>query len=322
MIFLNQILDHSGPKKKKGQSKVTNLNDIRKIIKVFSIIILIFGIVLIGNGSYGIYSNRKNNSEKVVTEPLITLTNNDGKLTITVTHDKNLEKVLYYWDDEEPEEVKIDGQRTYENSDIGLLEGEHDFTVVATDVDGVESTVTEQYFSEDSVDTTDPKIDIITGNPIKVVVTDETALSYVQYSVDKQPVETIYASETDDRKKIEFEIELNSDDSEFTIVAFDTSDNSFTRSNVQVYKRPKIELSAAQDYSMIYVKVTSELGIKRIECDLNGNVSSQDFDNPEEQTEFEFQVQTSEGDNHIKITAYSTKDDVFAEQEGDCTYNP
>ena len=319
---MNQILDHSGPKKKKGYEKSVNFNDIRKIIKIFSIVILIFGIALIGNGSYGLYKNGKKSKSEVISEPLISVTENDGKLTINVTHDKAIEKVLYNWDDEEATEVKGKGENFLNVENIGLMEDEHILYVTAIDSNGVQSNFEKSYYSEESNDTIKPKIDIITGNPIKVVVTDETALLSVEYSVDNNPVKTIYATETDDKKKIEFEIELESDDSEMTIVAYDTSNNKAIKSDVKVLKRPKIELAAESDYSKIYVTVTSELGLKKVQYDLNGQIFAQEFDNPEGQTEFKFYIPTVEGENKIKVSAYTTNDDVFAETEGTCTYNP
>ena len=52
---MNQILDHSGPKKKTQNNK----NDIKKIIRVFSIIILIFGVSLMVSGVYSFAKTSK-----------------------------------------------------------------------------------------------------------------------------------------------------------------------------------------------------------------------------------------------------------------------
>ncbi len=316
---MNQILDHSGPKKK---SIPKSLGDIRKIIRVFSIIILIFGIVLIVDGSYALYRNNKNDKEEVITKPVITVTNNDDLLTIEVNHDKAIEEVTYQWDDGDPKVIKGKGENSIVIDKVGVLAEEHTLKVIARDINNVEAVFENSYYSEKGIDTVEPKIDIITGNPIKIVATDETALSYITYRIGDEEEKTIYATEGDDSKKIECELEIDSDESEITVCAVDTSNNTAVKSNVKVLKTPKIEMVAETDYSKIYVTITSELGLKKVQYELNGEVFASEFDNPEEMTEFKFYIPTVEGENKIKVSAFTTNDEVFAEQEGVCTYNP
>ncbi|MBR3133614.1 MAG: hypothetical protein IKG42_06125 [Clostridia bacterium] len=320
---MNQILDHSGPKKKSNNNPTRNVGDIRKIIKVFAIIILAFGVVLIGDGAYAVLNSGKNKkTEEKITEPLITVTNIDDRLTIDVTHDKAIEKVTYQWDDSKITETKGVGKNEMRINGIGLLPDTHTFKVTAIDINGVESYFEEEYYSEDGVDTIPPVIDIITGNPVKIIATDETALSFITITVDGQEEKTIYASEGDNNKKIEYELDIVSDESEFTVSAVDTSNNPATRSNVKVLKKPKIELSAEDDYSTIYVKISSDLGLKRVQYTLNGKEYANDFDNPEEVTYCEFTITPDSGYNELVVKAFTTNDDVYDEQSGSCTYNP
>ena len=323
MIYLNQILDHSGPKKKSNTTPTRNVGDIRKIIKVFAIIILVFGVILIGDGVFAVLNNGKNKKkEEKITEPLITVTNVDDRLTIDVVHDKAIEKVTYQWDDSKVTETKGVGDSKMKINGIGLLPDTHTFKVTAIDINGVQSYFEEEYYSEDGVDTIPPVIDIITGNPVKIVATDETALSYITITVDGQEEKTIYASEGDNNKKIEYLLDINSDESEFTVSAVDTSNNPASKSNVKVLKKPKIELSAEEDYSIIYVKISSELGLTKVSYTLNGDYYESKFDNPQEVTYCEFTITPNQGYNELVVNAYTTKDDVFAEEKGNCTYNP
>ena len=90
---MNQILDHSGPKKKKAPS---NSDDINSKIKVFAIVILIFGVVLIATGVNSFMNNNKMKNETeekvVVSKPKIEATAQDISIvTIVVTHDKSIE---------------------------------------------------------------------------------------------------------------------------------------------------------------------------------------------------------------------------------------
>ena len=53
---MNQILDHSGPKKAKVRK---NPEDTKKIIKVYAILIIIFALCFIGKAGYSIVENNK-----------------------------------------------------------------------------------------------------------------------------------------------------------------------------------------------------------------------------------------------------------------------
>ena len=70
---MNQILATSEATSKKKRSGPA---DIKTVVKVFAIVMIIFGVFMIGTGSYAIYKdNESKNSE--VTKPTITETQKD-----------------------------------------------------------------------------------------------------------------------------------------------------------------------------------------------------------------------------------------------------
>lgn len=96
---MNQILDHSGPKKQKIHR---NPGDTARIIKVYAFLIMVFAICLIGKAAYSMSENKKINSADtpVATAkfPQIVLSANEDILTINVNSaDKGIELVSYQW---------------------------------------------------------------------------------------------------------------------------------------------------------------------------------------------------------------------------------
>lgn len=319
---MNQILDHSGPKKKQN-APTKNLNDIRKIIKVYAIIILVFGIALIANSAIAISGNKKKPVANTVTKPIITVSSEEDNVIIKVSHDKNIEKIIYQWDDSNAVEKKLEANETEKTLEpVGIPAGEHVLKVTAIDVDNVESYFENTYFSEEGVDMIDPTIEIQSKNPkVTVIARDETALSFITISIDGQDEIRINATEQENKKEIKYTFEVESDETKYKVVAVDTSNNNASKSNV-VLKTPKIDFIAEPDYSKIYVSISSELGITRVEYDLNGETTGSDIDNPEDVKECNFEIPTVEGNNDIVVRAYTTNPEVVGKKEGSCTYNP
>ena len=90
---MNQILSVEAPKKNK---KVRGGNrgpaDIEKILKLFAIVMLIFGIFMISSGSYAMYQNSKNIGSSA--KPTIYIEETSATaITIQVSHNKELSKV-------------------------------------------------------------------------------------------------------------------------------------------------------------------------------------------------------------------------------------
>ena len=94
---MNQILDHSGPKKVKARK---NPEDTQKIIRVYAILIIIFAICFIGKAGYSIVENNKiiNSSYAGQNQgPQITINANEDILSIQVTYSEAIESVAYQW---------------------------------------------------------------------------------------------------------------------------------------------------------------------------------------------------------------------------------
>ena len=307
---MNQILDHSGPKKKKAPS---NSDDINSKIKVFAIVILIFGVVLIATGVNSFMNNNKMKNETeekvVVSKPKIEATAQDNsKVTIVVTHDKSIEKVVYWWDDSDKVSRKgIENEKTITISDRGIPTGTHKLSVEALDVNQQKEIKTFEFSCEAGIDTVDPIIDIvIEGTRIEIVAEDETELQYITYRIGDGQEETIYPDETN-KKRISKVLDLQlTQTTDIYVTAVDTANNAPRKQQtIVVYKKPVIQFSATADASQIIAKITSDTPLTKVKIVLNGTEQVIDLSG-QQIYEKSYSVEvTKTGRNDITVEAYT-----------------
>lgn len=95
---MNQILDHSGPKKAKAQK---NPADTAKIINVYAILIIIFAFCFFGKAAYSLTESKKvkdsNMLAQQASEPKISLFADNDIVSIDATYKSSIEEVTYQW---------------------------------------------------------------------------------------------------------------------------------------------------------------------------------------------------------------------------------
>ena len=91
---MNQIL-YSGGKKEK--------NNITKIVKAFCIIIIVFSLFFIVQGTYALVTkdSKTKIGAKSDSTPNVNVTSQGGKAILDISHSKGISKVEYSWNDGE-----------------------------------------------------------------------------------------------------------------------------------------------------------------------------------------------------------------------------
>ena len=360
---MNQILDHSGPKRINIKN---NPRDMIKIIRVFAILLIIFAICFISKGAYSIVENNKVmknwQANGSYSEPAIYLSVTDDILTIEVAYNTALEEVSYQWyrgdvskeeikayretlarqsgeEDNDDEVVEDDGliknmggietqkgtgETIMKLQNIGVPKDGATIYVEVKAQGGVTADFLQYYYTEVGVDKIKPVINMkIQGKKAIITATDETEIYQLIYSVN-EGVET-QIDERQDKKTIKTEIDIDDTQvNEILISAVDKAKNTGIYSKpIDIYNGvPSIEFGAEPDFSKIYIYVSYYRGIKSIEYDLNGEKKEIDIDNPKETKEYEFSVDSKVGHNLLSIRVNTEEETVYAEETGECDYNP
>ena len=308
MFLLNQILFIND---KKG-----NGTDINKIIKFFAIVLIIFGLTIVGQGSYAI---AKKSKEKNSIPDLSVQNLYDGNISIIAVHNKEIDFITYSWNNEEQEEIGGAGRKEIEET-IPAKGGINILKVTVVDIDGKSNVFEEQFTIED---VKEPELDLdITGSKIKVIAIDETAISYITYRWNDEDEVKV---EAEDEIEIIEEIDIREGTNKITIVAVDTN-NNMTEEEQEIKGLSKPKIDAWKEDAQLILKITHDQGIGKIKVKFNGEESEYGSDKTNNNKEITLKFNLKQGDNHVDVWAYSTEDEEeVAPAEflnGVATYNP
>lgn len=317
---MNQILSTEDPNKKKTKY-TNNSTDLKKIVKVFSIAILIFGAILIG-----IYSYKLINKNKItkLAKPEVTLEQLENEVAITAKAEAGINKVIYYWNSEEQTEKPLNGSSEY-NEAIEIPNGENTLTVKAIDQNGQVVETSGTYIG--TKDTEKPKIVVDEEEKTKIIITDETELSYVTYKWEDEDDENLVKVEAQPEegeevpKKVEINITAKKGTNTLIVTAVDAAGNTETLR--KIYKGvtdPEIEVY--REGEKLYLKITHELGFKKVEFSINGQSMTYDdkyskYEPTKKELFYSFDLK--DGKNEVAIVATSNED-TQKTYVGQCQY--
>lgn len=300
---MNQILSVESPKKeKKNKIKTSGPIEIEKILKFFSIAILLFGVFMIGSGSYSMYQDSK--IANLSTKPTIYVQENSAtEITLQITHDKALSKVTYHWNNEDEIEIDCEGKKKVEQK-VEIPTGENTLNVYAIDVNGQEISYQKKYTIEGDIN-----IELaVEGNNIKITADGKEQLSYMTYRWDDDEETKIDINSMQTEQTIEIPKGLHT----LTVIVVDI--NNKTQSKEQEIKgvtKPKLEITTDGADNFI-IKASDEEGIKKIEFIINEtdkNMLNLDQVLPlEERKEFEYAYPLHDGENKLEVRVYNESD--------------
>lgn len=290
---MNQILFVEKPKK-------GNCLEINSVIKIFTIIIILLGIVLIAKGTYGII-----NSFKKENEPVVSIKEIDGEIEIDIKYNKAIDKIVYYWNDEQENTLQGKGQTNITET-IELPIGTNVLNLKVIDIDKNKFEYAKQYYKPER-DTISPEIEfVVEGSKVKMVIKDETELSYIMYRWNDED-NTIVEPREDSKKLIEEKISILKGENTLTISAVDKSGNETEKKQIfKGAKKPTIE--TVQENDELVIKITDEENVKKIELKVNGELFSTDPENSGvsiNMKEVELRQKLVTGENTITITVYN-----------------
>lgn len=305
MKRLNQILsvDNNSNNKKGKKTKVKSSGpiEISSIVRFFSIAILVFGIFMIGTGSYSMY--KETNKQASIAKPEIRLEQTAGtELSLKVEHDKELVTVTYQWNEEEPTKVQTNGKKEVETR-IEMPTGVNTLKVQATDIKGEEVEFTKEYTIESDIEINlEPE-----GANLKVTATGNNKLQYMTYRWDEEDETKIDI----DNYEIEETIEIPKGLHTLTVIVVDENNKTETKEQeINGVTKPKLEVTT--DGTNFNIKALDEQGIKKIEFIINEEekflLNLEKELSLEERKEFEYAYPLHDGENKLEVIVYNESD--------------
>lgn len=298
--------------------------DISKIVKVFGVLILIFGIAIAAIGGVNFakkfFAGSGETSGTEAQSPVIDLTKTGDYVRIRVSHPANIaiDKVQYSWNGESTIQFSGNG-KAYIEEVIDLLQGENILEVRVTDINGKEAKVTKEFSMVEGQDNAKPQIiieELVGYVGIKITVTDNIALNSVQYKWNDEEFTDIPLSE-DDVRKVEKTLEIPMGNNKLTVVAVDINNNEFTlEKEIITTSKPKVELE--QSDSILILKATDEKQMKSVTYHLNGEIFYLELEEGYVTDAIEYAINLEPGENTIIIEAYNI-DGAVETKEGTYT---
>lgn len=330
---MNQILMFQSAESSKKQTV--------NAIRFFCITILIFGLVFIGEGIWGILS-RKNREVQIETPDMHIERMNDY-ISVNVSSDIGVSHIKYYWkisnEGKNSKETieKTNGDKTA-SIKIPALNGTNQLYLEVLDAEGNIIKYDPIMISYENVnnnnnngnnnqngnnevnweeliknDTIKPNIrlEAINGK-VKITATDNLKMSYVAFKWNDGAESTITGL-SEDEKTIEQSIDVGEGNNKLTVTAYDRAGNQETvEKTIQGVKGPV--LNVRKENGQIIADIDDDEKITKIVYNFNGTETTIDNIN---ETHYELTFDLVEGNNYVIIEAY--RGDVKSTYKGKTT---
>ncbi len=289
---MNQILATSNPTAKKSSGPA----DIKTIVRVFAIVMLVFGIFMIGTGSYAIYKDNVANNTQL-TKPVITETLNEDNTAVmlTVTHDKAIDKIEYSWNNDEMQTITGNG-RKYIEQEIKIPGGTNTLNVRAIDTQGQEISTQREFTVEEIIHLT-----ISENKKLKITAESETEITYMTYRWDDEEEQRIDINAT----TVDQEIDIPMGTHDITVILVDANNETITKEQkVMGTTKPTINIGPDDAGEYYLITITDEAGLERVELNFRGEEKTITVEDGRK--ELKYKLPLNKGDeNRLEITAYN-----------------
>ena len=295
---MNQILEVDTTSSKRNTKGTI---EIEKIIKFFAISVIVFGLFMIGSGTYAMYKISET-ERSVIIKPQIEEIKEEDKIILKVKHNKEIKTVEYSWNDEEPNIINGNG-RKYIEQEIVIPGGKNTLNVRAIDIDGQEISQPKEYIAPDII-----KLEL-SINKLKITADNEEKISYMTYRWNNEDEQRIDINSN----TLEQEIDIPKGENTITIVLVDANNKTIMKKQkVKGVMKPTISVTLDDNKEYFVIKATDEVELDKIEFTItNSKISEKRYrlktKNNEKELEYKFKLE--EGINYIEASSYS-KDGV------------
>lgn len=306
--MLNQILSVEPPKPKKDKKQKMNYGsgggtiEIEKIVRFFAIILLIFGIIMIGSGSYSMYQNMASvNTDANPTISVLEIT--ETQLEIEISHTSPLQRVTYNWNGQDPVELEASGKRSISQT-IEIPTGDNTLNIYAVDQEGKETNYSKMYSRVGDI-SINFEVD---GSNLKVTASGKNELSYMTYRWDEDEEQRVDINNIN----LEYSIEIPMGQHTLTVSVVDVNNVTETKEQeVKGVTKPTLEVTTDGSSNFV-IRASDDEGIKRVEVTIDQDENQRyafDLDQIytlDQRKQFEYSgFPLHDGENRIEVTVYN-----------------
>lgn len=318
---MNQILSTENNYKQK-KPRNSDLLDMRKIIIIFSILIILFALIIVGAKAYSMIKEKSKNEDNPIValnKPMISIEQTENICTLKVSYDEGLDKVIYYWDDESIIEKSMNGSTTPFVTQILIPEAEQSVLhVKATGIDGSVNE-TKQYFvaGEQTQEPNKPQISWYynqENRKIDIVVESDKGIANLKYQWENED-EVVVATTEEKQKELTTTIDAKRGTNEILITATDTEGNTQVKNIIIVgVVAPDIKVELVNNKT-IRINVDHDMGFKKVVMNVNGNELVYDESHPqysEANTNLNTSIDVEPGTVTVKVIVYTLEEEEKA----------
>ena len=275
--------------------------DTKKIVLFFAVTIIIFGLILLGQGAYNLYQNYQNellteNITSEITQIALSQTD-DGNVLVTVESQNPISELIYNWNSDASQTISEDGKTTIQET-ITMPVGENTLTVRTIDAYGNEATKQETF----TLNVDKPVITLsLVGDKIKITVNSKADLSYITYKWNSETEQRIDMLTYEDKTTLETQIDIPVGQNTLLVTAVDIYENMSEKSQeIKGVTKPKSQPVIQGNY--IFFEVTADENIEKVEFSLNDRPYIINKDVIGESNTVKYRLQLEPGMNYLKIT--------------------
>ena len=275
--------------------------DTKKIVLFFAVTIIIFGLILLGQGAYNLYQNYQNellteNITSEITQIALSQTD-DGNVLVTVESQNPISELIYNWNSDASQTISEDGKTTIQET-ITMPVGENTLTVRTIDAYGNEAIKQETF----TLNVDKPVITLsLVGDKIKITVNSKADLSYITYKWNSETEQRIDMLTYEDKTTLETQIDIPVGQNTLLVTAVDIYENMSEKSQeIKGVTKPKSQPVIQGNY--IFFEVTADENIEKVEFSLNDKAYVISSDVIGESNTVKYRLELNPGMNYLKIT--------------------
>ena len=313
---MNQILSVEMPQKHEKKRKEPKKASTKSILIFFSIVLVIFGVLLIGFAIFkNMNSKSENQNENIIDDnqpsvvsdntikPKIEMFQKETTVEIEVSGEKEISQIQYSWNDGELNEQATNGSNKI-SFELIVPEGLNSLKVIAKDIDGGTEELVNSSLVGKPQPVDDSQINLKLNpdtNKLYIICQGSKIINTLSYNYDEEEPKSKTINDT----SAEVEIPINQGAHNLTIKAI--YEDGTTKEEKQKVFFPLIEkVTFINNGEYAVIKASDERGISRVTINFNGE------DLPEETPNsitFEKQILSVKGENRLIVTVYN-KDGV------------